>query len=126
VVARVPKRILVVDDNVDAALTLQTLLNFAGHDVIAVHTPQSALDALSPQPDVVVLDIGLPGMDGYELARQIRAKMGVPPLLIAVTGWGTPNDRMKARQAGFDFHFTKPADPEHLIRTIEDCSPLAN
>ena len=115
-----------MDDNVEAALTLQTLLKYGGHDVIAVHTPQCALDALSQQPDVVVLDIGLPGMDGYELARQIRAKLGVCPLLIAVTGWGNPNDLMKAKQAGFDLHFTKPADPEHLIRTIEDCSPLAN
>jgi CheY-like chemotaxis protein len=88
VVAHVPKRILVVDDNVDAALTLQTLLRFAGHDVIAVHTPQSALDALCQQPDVVVLDIELHGMDGYEVARPVRAKLGVSPLLIALTGWG--------------------------------------
>jgi DNA-binding response OmpR family regulator len=113
------KRILVVDDNIDAAVTLRIILECAGHDVLAVFTPQSALEALSPPPDIAVLDIGLPGMDGYELAREIRARLGMAPFLIALTGWGSTEDVQRAWAAGFDRHFKKPADPAELILAIE-------
>ena len=114
------KRILVVDDNVDAATTLQLLLKSLGHEACAVFDGQQALStALEFRPDVVLLDIGMPGLDGYEVARRLRAlKRGEPLRIIAVTGWGQEADRTRSREAGFDVHLVKPVDPRLLTSVI--------
>ena len=115
-------RVLVVDDNHDAAEAAAVFLALAGHEVKAVHDPLEAL-ASAPvfAPDVVVLDIGLPIMDGYRLARSLRALTETrASLLIALTGYGQPSDRDRAHDAGFDHHLTKPAEPEKLLNLIED------
>ena len=106
------QRILVVDDNADAAVTLAMLLRTLGADVKAVHSGPEALDLYgSYEPEVVLLDIGMPGMDGYEVARRIRERDGKRPVaLVALTGWGQEEHRQKARNAGFDHHIVKPAE----------------
>ena len=116
----VAKRILVVDDNVDAATTLQLLLKSLGHEVLAVFDGHRALStALAFRPDVVLLDIGMPGLDGYEVARRLReSKRGEPLRIIAVTGWGLEADRARSREAGFDVHLVKPVDPNVLTSAI--------
>jgi signal transduction histidine kinase/ActR/RegA family two-component response regulator len=109
-------RVLVVDDDVDAAQSLAMLLNLWGHEVYATHDGAAALEAAQAwQPAVVLLDIGLPGMDGYEVARRLRAARGpARPLLVALTGYGQEEDRRRSQEAGFDRHLVKPADPETL------------
>jgi signal transduction histidine kinase/CheY-like chemotaxis protein len=109
-------RVLVVDDNVDAAQSLAVLLNLWGHEVCTAHDGAAALEAAQAwQPEVVLLDIGLPGMDGYEVARRLRAAQGpARPLLVALTGYAQEEDRRRSREAGFDRHLVKPADPETL------------
>jgi CheY-like chemotaxis protein len=112
------RRILVVDDNRDMAVTLAMLLKLAGHQTTVAHNGQEALAMLDDaQPDVVLLDIGLPEMDGYELARRIRALRG-DLHLIAVSGYGQAEDRIRSREAGFDEHFIKPVDPQSLFAYI--------
>jgi CheY-like chemotaxis protein len=103
-------RILVVDDNRDAANMLAKFLRLEGNDVQTVHEGQAALEAVRAGPvDVVILDIGLPGMDGYEVARQIRRQPGGERLLlVALTGWGEEEDRRHSKEAGFDHHLVKP------------------
>ncbi len=110
------RRILVVDDNEDAASTLGDLLAMAGHAVEVAHDGRSAVEATgSFRPDVVLLDIGLPDISGYEVARRIRGLGGVrQPLLVALTGWGQAQDKQAAAEAGFDLHWTKPVDPARL------------
>lgn len=110
------RRVLVVDDNVDAAQTLAILLGFAGHEPeVAFSGPEGLARIRSFRPEVVVLDIGLPGMNGYEVARAIRAESLEPkPLLIALTGWGSVEDQKRAQEAGFDFHLTKPVEADVL------------
>ena len=107
-------RILVVDDNVDAAETMAMLLELAGHELRTAFSGQDALElALSFRPDVVFLDIGLPGMNGYEVARLLLADpVTARTRLIALTGWGTEDDIRKSKMAGFHAHLTKPVDPE--------------
>ena len=109
-------RILVVDDNVDAAESIAMLLSLDGHDVRSVHDAQRALDMVSEfLPDLVLLDIGLPGMDGYEVARQLRSRQEITGIrLVAVTGYGQQEDRDRARDAGFDQHLVKPVEPDAL------------
>ena len=109
-------RILVVDDNVDGAATLAELLRMMGCDVSVANDGTSAVLAVKEyRPDVVLLDIGLPDINGYEVARQVRALPGVrQPRLIALTGWGQEQDKRMAAQAGFDEHWTKPVDPSRL------------
>jgi PAS domain S-box-containing protein len=110
------KRVLVVDDNVDAAESIAMVLRVAGYDVRCAHDGPSALQAAgSYHPEVVVLDIGLPGMTGYDVARQLRKQpeFSRTPIL-AVTGYGQDDDRRKSREAGFDAHLTKPVDPDAL------------
>ena len=112
--------VLVADDNRDAADMLAELLRLGGH---AVHTAYDGLQAveqaLQLEPDVLVLDIGMPGLNGYEVARQVRGQpWGALPLLIAATGWGNDEDRNKAMAAGFDVHLTKPLDPQQLMALI--------
>jgi two-component system, chemotaxis family, CheB/CheR fusion protein len=114
------RRILVVDDNVDAAESLTTLLRVYGHDARMVHDGPAALE-LAPSflPSVVFLDIGMPGMDGYEVARRLRQMPGgQDALLVAVTGFGREEDRQRSQEAGFDRHVTKPLDPGMLSSLI--------
>ncbi len=104
-------RVLVVDDNVDAAESLAMLLRYSGHEVRAVHTGPRALQAAQAEsPDVILLDIGLPGMDGYEVARRLREQGAGKVHLIAMTGYGQETDRQRSQDAGFDFHLVKPVD----------------
>lgn len=106
------RRVLVVDDNVDAAHSLATLLRLIGHDVQTEHDGRKVQEAVAAfHPDVVLLDIGLPGLDGYAVARLLRSRPSDEPLLlIALTGYGQAEDRAASRAAGFDHHLTKPVD----------------
>jgi CheY-like chemotaxis protein len=105
-------RVLVVDDNRDAADTLSMLLEVLGHRAQVAHDGGAALDVvLDFRPQVVFLDIGMPGMSGYEVAEAIRNDRRFDqPLLVALTGWGSEDDRERTRAAGFDLHLTKPVD----------------
>jgi CheY-like chemotaxis protein len=111
-----PRRILVVDDNVDAAESLRMLLSLEGHEVQIAHDGPAALRVVQEmQPDVVLLDIGLPRMDGYEVARQLRQLPSVEKvLLVALTGYGQEDDRRRSQEAGFNAHLVKPADLDSL------------
>ncbi|GAB3452751.1 hypothetical protein GCM10027321_01900 [Massilia terrae] len=104
------KRVLILDDNEDAALTLGTLLEMAGHTVALAHTGREAIElATRMSPDIAFLDIGLPDMSGYDVARALRANPALDNLrLVALTGWGAPRDREQGREAGFEHHLTKP------------------
>ena len=115
------RRVLVVDDNVDAAESTAAFLRLEGHEVKAVHDGLQALASLKVfDPHVVVLDIGLPGLDGYAVARQLRERGDTSHvLLIALTGYGQKEDRARAAAAGFDYHFVKPADPREIQAAIE-------
>jgi len=105
------RRILVVDDNVDAAQSLAMLLRLRGHEVqTAFGGPEALQKAQTDEPELVFLDIGMPVMDGYEVARGLRAPLGSELTIIALTGWGTEQDRQRSREAGFDHHLTKPVD----------------
>jgi signal transduction histidine kinase len=117
-------RVLVVDDNIDAADSLAMLLRLYGHEVRTVHNGLAALEAASAfHPGIVLLDLGLPGMDGYEIARHLRKHAdGYPFRLAAVTGYGQEKDLVRSRQAGFDQHLVKPIDPEKLLQFL-DSSP---
>jgi signal transduction histidine kinase len=114
------RKILVVDDNVDAADTLEALLTIEGYSVAVASDGQAALEAVRKDPPAIVLmDIGMPRMDGYEAARRIRQETeGIR--LIALTGWGQGLDRQKAQAAGFNTHFVKPVDLEQLLSTINE------
>ena len=115
------RRVLVVDDNVDAAESTAAFLRLEGHEVKAVHDGLQALASLKVfDPHVVVLDIGLPGLDGYAVARQLRERGDTSHvLLIALTGYGQKEDRARAAAAGFDYHYVKPADPREIQAAIE-------
>ena len=114
-----PERILVVDDNVDAAESLSRLLRLQAHEVRVAYDGLAALAAARDMnPDVVLLDIGLPELDGLEVARSLRARGDGPrPLLVAMTGFGQAEDRARTAAAGFDHHLTKPVDPK-LLQTL--------
>jgi CheY-like chemotaxis protein len=107
---------LVVDDNEDAASTVAELLQMSGNEVQVANDGTTAVAKTAEfRPDVVLLDIGLPDINGYEVARRIRRLEGVrQPILIALTGWGQQQDKEAAAQAGFDHHWTKPVDPVRL------------
>jgi CheY-like chemotaxis protein len=116
------KRILVVDDNEDAAVILMQALEQLGYQVKVAHDGPSALDACAVfQPDVALLDIGLPVMDGYELAQRLReSRQGQPHLrLVAITGYGQDKDRERSRRAGFEQHLVKPLDLAKIEGAIE-------
>lgn len=113
-------RILVVDDNEDAANSLATLLEVMGYQVrIAYDGPEGIEAADEFKPAVALLDIGLPKLSGYDIARHVRGKRGGEVLLVAITGWGQEEDRRRAHEAGFDHHFTKPADFDVLLTLID-------
>ena len=118
-------RVLLADDNRDAVAVLAELLRLDGHSVDVAHDGLEAVAvAANVQPDVMVLDIGMPGLNGYELASRIRAfSWGARPLLIAATGWGQEDDKNKAVAAGFDLHLTKPFDPAQLLAVIASRVP---
>lgn len=122
---RPPLRILIVDDNVDAAKMLESLLTLAGHEVIVCFSAEECLaDVARLAPNACILDIGLPSMDGYELARRLRADPATRSLyLIALTGYGQYSDRQKALSAGFDDHLTKPAKFEVLEEALARVRP---
>lgn len=109
-------RIVVADDNVDAAASVAMMLELDGYDVEIAHDGLQAIArAEAAPPDAMVVDIGMPGADGYEVARRVRGHpWGREMLLVATTGWGQPEDKQRALEAGFDEHFTKPVYPEHL------------
>jgi PAS domain S-box-containing protein len=114
------RRIIVVDDNVDAAESLAMLLRMEGHDVRVAHDGPAALSAVEANPpDLVFLDIGMPVMNGYDVARQLRRQPGLENLvLVAMTGWGQEEDRRRSQEAGFDHHLVKPAEPEALRQLL--------
>ncbi len=121
---RRPLRLLVVDDNIDAAQSLAMMLGLEGHNVRTAHDGPAALEAVRVElPQVVLLDIGLPGMSGYQVAERWReqATRGLI-LLVAVTGYYQEDDRRKSRQAGFQHHLVKPVDPSELHRLLEDAA----
>jgi CheY-like chemotaxis protein len=114
-----PRRVLIVDDNLDAAATLDQLMRSLGHETRVAHNGTDALSLADQfKPQVVLLDIGMPGMNGYEVAAQLR-KRGRAMKIVAVTGWGTEDDRSRSAQAGFDLHLVKPVDEAALQRIIE-------
>lgn len=114
----VARRVLIADDNRDGAETLGMLLELAGHEVHVAHSGAQALDlAQQVQPDVAVLDVGMPELNGYDVAERIRLQpWGKHMTLIALTGWGQRDDKRRAEDAGFDHHCTKPVDPDDLQR----------
>jgi CheY-like chemotaxis protein len=119
-------RILIVDDNVDAADSIAMLLSMEGHQTRTVNTARAALLAAPEfRPEVVLLDIGLPEMDGYEVARRLRTQNGSQRMrLVAVTGYGQPADRRRAQAAGFDEHMVKPVEPATLQAFLRSVQPM--
>jgi len=115
-------RILVVDDNHDSALSLAMMLSIMGHETRTAHDGESALvTAEEFHPDVVLLDIGLPKLNGYEVAQRIREhSWGASMFLIAVTGWGQEEDRQRSSEVGLDVHMVKPVEPAALERILAD------
>jgi CheY-like chemotaxis protein len=115
-----PARVLVVDDNVDTAQSLSWLLQAFGHEVRVAHTGAEAIErARAFRPDAVLLDVGLPDIDGYEVARQLRATPDhARALLIAATGHNRERDRLVAAEAGFDHYLVKPFDPSRVDQLL--------
>ncbi|MCW2546878.1 MAG: hypothetical protein JWN96_1338 [Mycobacterium sp.] len=121
--ATVGRRVLLVEDNADARKVMEKLIRLWGHEVeVATDGPEAVTKAASLRPDVVVLDIGLPGFDGYEVARRLRANGNRDTCLIALTGYGQNDDRLRAIDAGFNAHVVKPVDFMQLSRLITECS----
>ena len=116
----VKHRILVVDDNIDAAVALGALLKKHGHEVLEAHDGKEALQAFEGfRPEIVLLDIGMPGVNGLEVARRLRQRNRSPrTLIIAVTGWGKAEDEAASRDAGFDLHLVKPVDESELLKVL--------
>jgi PAS domain S-box-containing protein len=114
------RRVLIVDDNVDAAESLARVLALSGHDVRTVYDGESGIEVVEVfSPDLVLLDLGMPRIDGYETARRIRrTPNGKQVLLVALTGWGQEQNRKQSRDAGFDQHLVKPADPQMLLQLL--------
>ncbi|VTR97702.1 histidine partial : Sensor protein OS=Rubrivivax gelatinosus (strain NBRC 100245 / IL144) GN=RGE_23280 PE=4 SV=1: Response_reg [Gemmata massiliana] len=117
---RPPLSVLVVEDLLDVAESVADLLTISGHAVrVASCGSDALLAALADPPDVVLLDIGLPGMDGWEVARRLRSQLnGKQPVVVAVTGLGADDDRRRSADAGIDLHLTKPADPVALTTLL--------
>lgn len=115
-----PRRVLIVDDNPDAAEMMAMVLQLDGHEVRVAHDAEGALTLADAfQPHVGLFDIGLPQTDGYELARRVRRHPQLVDMyLVAITGWGQAEDRERAVAAGFDSHITKPAEPDAVRRLV--------
>jgi PAS domain S-box-containing protein len=120
----VRRRVLVVDDNKDAAETLGALLRLRGHEVQVAFDGATALAAArASRPDFILLDLGMPGMDGYEVAQQLREQPALRhTVLVALTGWGQEDDRRRSQAAGFDFHMVKPVEPDLVDALLADTS----
>lgn len=116
------RRVLIVEDNQDAQDALKCLLELWGHEVMVASDGASGIQsALAHRPEVALVDLGLPTVDGYEVARQIRSTLGsASPLMIALTGYGAPEQRAQALSAGFDLHIVKPVDPERLSTLLDE------
>ena len=111
--------VLLIEDNTDARDALRVLLELDGYDVEAAGDGAQGLEiARAKTPAVALIDIGLPGMDGYEVARRLRAMAGPRAYLVALTGYSDPDDRRRAEEAGFDAHVVKPVDPDELTRLL--------
>jgi PAS domain S-box-containing protein len=125
--APLPCRILVVDDNRDSAKSLGILLRIMGNEVHTAHDGLEAVGAAGVfRPNVVLLDIGLPKLNGYEAARRIREQLGAGVALIALTGWGQDDDRRRSKEAGFDYHMTKPVDLDELSKLLGELKTTAS
>jgi CheY-like chemotaxis protein len=126
--ASLSRRILVVEDDADSREALKTLLELSGHQVeVAANGAEGVAKALASRPEVAVVDIGLPELDGNEVARRIRAALpGDPIFLIALTGHASENDQRTAAESGFDAHFAKPVNLDLLLRLLHDARPQAN
>jgi CheY-like chemotaxis protein/anti-sigma regulatory factor (Ser/Thr protein kinase) len=112
-------RVLIVDDNRDGAESLSMLLEFEGFETAMAHAGPEALErARQFRPDVTLLDIGLPGMNGYDVCRQLRQEWGGEMLIVALTGWGQPEHRARSREAGFDTHMVKPVNHDALMKLL--------
>jgi len=123
---RPPAKVLVVDDNVDAAEAIATLLQFSGYDIDVAHDPQQALEAAARvRPDLVLLDIGLPGMTGYEVAQRMREGSGRSPKIVALTGYGQEQDNEQAKAAGFSAYLVKPVDADQLTALVNELTDEA-
>lgn len=116
-------RVLVVDDHIDGAEMLAAMLGLSGHDSTIAHNgPDGLILARALLPEVVFLDIGLPGMSGYDVARQIRSDPTLAgAVLVALTGWGSEDDKRRTKEAGFDFHLTKPFETAALDEVTRCC-----
>jgi CheY-like chemotaxis protein len=116
-------RVLIVEDNDDSRVTLQRILQTEGHLVSAARDASAGLEAAAAgSPNIAVVDIGLPGMDGYQFARAMRERLGSGVRLIALTGYGTEADRQRSTEAGFDAHLTKPVDIDRLLTLITEAA----
>ena len=117
-------RVLIVEDNIDAADIMGELLKRRGHEIQIAHDGQTGLStARTFRPHVILLDIGLPDTDGYTVAHRLREEQLGGELLIALTGYGEAEDRERAQKAGFDRHLTKPVDPDALIALFDAARP---
>jgi CheY-like chemotaxis protein len=117
-----PLRILVVDDNEDGANSLGQMLQMMGNEVRVAHDGLAAIEAAEAcRPQVILLDIGMPKLDGYDACRRIRNEAwGKNTVLIALTGWGQDEDRRRTREAGFDYHLVKPVESSTLVKVFAD------
>lgn len=113
-------KVLVADDNCDAAMSLGMILELSNHEVLLAHNGEEALNlARKSLPEAMILDIGMPGITGDQVAREIRREpWGANVLMVAVTGWGQPEDKERASAAGFDHHLTKPVDPDRMEQLL--------
>jgi len=119
-----PRRVLIVEDHPDARESLRLLLEFWGHQVeVAADGLRGIQVALAWKPEVAIVDIGLPLLDGYEVARQLRAALDAPIRLIALTAYRSPEDIRRAHEAGFDIHLAKPADPGEIRQLLAYLTP---
>ena len=116
------RSVLVVEDDRDVRESLHSMLELTGHEVHAAEDGAAGLAAIRQlAPDIALVDIGLPGLDGYEVARRIRAEPGgAKPVLVALTGYGSAEDRQRAHEAGFDLHLVKPITPDQFARILGD------
>jgi CheY-like chemotaxis protein len=120
------RRVLVVEDNADARKALRVLLQLCGHNVdVAEDGLEGVEKAVRLKPDVALVDIGLPKLDGYQVAQEVRNSLGGDICLIALTGYGQPDDQQRALDAGFNMHLTKPVDPDRLFETINRAPAVA-
>jgi CheY-like chemotaxis protein len=121
-------KVLVADDNRDAAVSLGALLEMSGHEVLIAHDGEEALTiARQAVPEAMILDIGMPRLTGDQVARAVRSEpWGQRVFLVAVTGWGEPDDKARAGAAGFDHHLTKPIDLDEMDRLLGDFEAKRN